>query len=43
VSESIGPAEAIKELQINQVGNYNLQLIQDFKKVLKSEGILDLE
>jgi len=35
------PSEAIKDLMINELGNYELDLINKFKEVLKSEGLLD--
>jgi HD-GYP domain-containing protein (c-di-GMP phosphodiesterase class II) len=38
----LSPAQTIKEMMIDELGNYNLDLINKFKEVLKSEGILDL-
>ncbi len=35
------PGEAIKDMMINELGNYELDLINKFKEVLKAEGLLD--
>lgn len=35
------PAEAIKEMMINELGNYELDLLNKFKEVLKSENIFE--
>lgn len=34
------PAEAIQELSIDELGNYDLKMIQEFQKLLKTEGIV---
>ncbi len=34
------PAETVKDMMIDELGNYNLSLLTDFKKVLQSEGLL---
>lgn len=41
LSASISAAQAIKEMMIDELGNYNLDLINKFKEVLKSEGLLE--
>ncbi len=38
-ASSESPAEAIQELSIDELGNYDLKMIQDFQKLLKAEGI----
>ena len=37
------PAATIKEMLIDELGNYNLNILTDFKKVLQNEGILALD
>ena len=34
-------AKNLKDMMIEEMGNYNLDLLTEFKKVLKSEGLLD--
>lgn len=34
------PAETIKEMMIDELGNYNLNVLTEFKKVLQAEGML---
>lgn len=38
---NIPPNEALKKFAIDEIGNYNLDVINKFKEVLKSEGLLD--
>ncbi|GAB4019610.1 MAG: hypothetical protein Fur0010_21750 [Bdellovibrio sp.] len=38
---NIPPNEALKKFAIEEIGNYNLDVINKFKEVLKSEGLLD--
>ncbi len=42
IYKDINPQGALKELQIDELGNYDLGLINTFKDVLKSEGLLSL-
>lgn len=37
------PAQVIKEMMIDELGNYELDLINKFKEVLKIEGFLDMQ
>ena len=41
LTTKLPPAQVIKELMIDELGNYDLELINKFKKVLQSEGLLD--
>ncbi len=41
IVENISAAEAIKMVSIDELGNYQLDLIKNFKEILKREGILD--
>jgi HD-GYP domain-containing protein (c-di-GMP phosphodiesterase class II) len=34
------PAQTVKDMMIDELGNYNLSLLTEFKKVLASEGLL---
>lgn len=40
VTQKIGPAEALKELMIDELGNYNLNLLNEFKGFLKEEKLI---
>ncbi|OFZ23809.1 MAG: hypothetical protein A2202_01760 [Bdellovibrionales bacterium RIFOXYA1_FULL_36_14] len=42
ITSNLSPKEALKDLQISELGNYDLDLINSFKDLLKKEGILDL-
>jgi len=42
ITQKLEPADAIKELSIDELGNYELDLINKFKSVLKNEGLLDV-
>ncbi len=35
------PSQTVKDMMIDELGNYNLNLLADFKKVLQAEGLLD--
>jgi hypothetical protein len=35
------PRTAIKDLQVEEVGNYDLELIKSFIEMLKAEGLFD--
>lgn len=35
----IKPDDALSDIQINQLGNFDLELIKQFKKMLKSQGV----
>lgn len=41
LTTKLPPAQVIKEMMIDELGNYDLELINKFKKVLQSEGLLD--
>lgn len=41
LANKTSPAQTIKEMMIDELGNYNLDLLNDFKKVLQNEGILE--
>lgn len=41
VSSGNTPKEVLKELMVDELGNYELDLINKFKEVLQKEGILD--
>jgi HD-GYP domain-containing protein (c-di-GMP phosphodiesterase class II) len=43
ITEEITAKQAIKDIQIDELGNYDLALITNFKKVLEKEGLLKLE
>lgn len=43
LTTKLPPAQVIKEMMIDELGNYDLELINKFKKVLQSEGLLELE
>lgn len=40
ISNKTSPAQTLKDMMIDELGNYDLQLLQDFKKALTSEGLL---
>ncbi|MBT3584672.1 MAG: HD domain-containing protein [Halobacteriovoraceae bacterium] len=39
ITEKMTPSEALKDFTIEEVGNFNLDLIQSFKKVIKELGL----
>lgn len=41
LTKNITPQAAIKEIMIDELGNYNLALLNDLKAVLKHEGLID--
>lgn len=41
VIQNITPAQALKKFSVDEIGNYNLDLITKFREVLKAEGLLD--
>lgn len=41
LTTKLPPAQVIKEMMIDELGNYDLELINKFKKVLQAEGLLD--
>mgnify|MGYP003664982605 FL=1 len=41
LSSGKSAAESIQEMMIDEMGNYELSMLQDFKKLLKSEGLID--
>ncbi len=42
ITTKLTPKEAIKEILIDELGNFELDLLNKFKEVLTEEGILDL-
>ena len=40
ITEKCTPAQAIKDMTINELGNYDLDLINKFKEVLTKEGLI---
>ena len=41
LTKGCSPSDAIKDITINELGNYELDLINKFKDVLKNEGLLE--
>lgn len=41
MTQKISPKAAMKEFQIDEVGNYDLKMINKFKKFLKAQGLFD--
>ena len=41
ITEGKTPSETIKELFTDELGNYDLKLLESFKTILKAEGLLD--
>lgn len=41
ITEDITPAQALKAMMIDDLGNYDLGMLEKFKKFLKEEGILE--
>jgi HD-GYP domain-containing protein (c-di-GMP phosphodiesterase class II) len=41
ITNKTTPIQTLKDMMIDELGNYSLELLNDFKKVLKSEGLLD--
>ena len=41
ITNKTSPAQTLKDMMIDELGNYELKLLNDFKKVLQSEGLLD--
>lgn len=41
LTKAITPQMAVKEIMIDELGNYNLALLNDLKAVLKHEGLID--
>jgi HD-GYP domain-containing protein (c-di-GMP phosphodiesterase class II) len=40
ITNKTSPAQTLKDMMIDELGNYDLQLLQDFKKTLTNEGLL---
>jgi HD-GYP domain-containing protein (c-di-GMP phosphodiesterase class II) len=40
ITNKTSPIQTLKDMMIDELGNYELDLLNDFKKVLKSEGLL---
>lgn len=43
ITEGSSPAQTLKDMMIDELGNYDLDLLNEFKKVLHAEGLLELE
>ncbi len=41
IANKVPPAQALKDMMIDELGNYNLDLLNEFKKVLQTEGMLE--
>lgn len=41
ITNKTSPTQTLKDMMIDELGNYNLDLLNEFKKVLQSEGLLD--
>lgn len=41
ITNKTTPMQTLKDMMIDELGNYNLELLNEFKKVLHSEGLLD--
>lgn len=41
ITNKTSAAQTLKDMMIDEMGNYDLTLLNDFKKVLHSEGLLD--
>lgn len=39
ITNKTNPAQTVKEMMIDELGNYSLDLLNDFKKILQSEGL----
>ena len=40
ITKGISPADAIKEMMIDELGNYNLELLNEFQAFLKQEKVI---
>jgi HD-GYP domain-containing protein (c-di-GMP phosphodiesterase class II) len=41
ITNKTSPSQTLKDMMIDELGNYDLQLLNDFKKVLLSEGLIE--
>jgi HD-GYP domain-containing protein (c-di-GMP phosphodiesterase class II) len=41
ITNKTTPMQTLKDMMIDEMGNYNLDLLQEFRKVLHSEGLLE--
>lgn len=41
ITNNTTPMQTLKDMMIDEIGNYNLDLLNEFKKVLHSEGLLE--
>ncbi|MBC7713707.1 MAG: HD domain-containing protein [Rhizobacter sp.] len=41
ITNKTSPTQTLKDMMIDELGNYELNLLNDFKKVLQKEGLLD--
>ena len=41
ITNKTSPMQTLKDMMIDELGNYNLDLLNEFKKVLHSEGLLE--
>ncbi|MBC7538762.1 MAG: HD domain-containing protein [Bacteriovorax sp.] len=41
ITNKTSPIQTLKDMMIDEMGNYSLELLNEFKKVLHSEGLLD--
>ena len=41
ITNKTTPAQTLKDMMIDELGNYDLKLLNEFKKVLQNEGLLE--
>jgi HD-GYP domain-containing protein (c-di-GMP phosphodiesterase class II) len=41
ITNKTSPAQTLKDMMIDELGNYELNLLNDFKKIIQKEGLLD--
>lgn len=41
ITNKTSPAQTLKDMMIDELGNYELKLLNEFKRVLQSEGLLE--
>lgn len=41
ITNKTSPAQTLKDMMIDELGNYDLKLLNEFKRVLQTEGLLD--
>lgn len=41
ITNKTSPAQTLKDMMIDELGNYSLEMLNEFKKVLQAEGLLE--